>query len=608
MADSKNSDGKGFFILFLLAVMGLSIWFIPLAVIFALPACWFIRNQTISKILYVLAIVIIALYFVGYAPAQQFLLGILKTHYRFFSISAFKNGNGFQTMLYYFQHASLEGIMLYFVFGAVLVAIVIFSLWRFVCWFFIRKDGSRRLLKARKDARPDFRKYQKDLGALSQRGVPLGVMINLDGKAPVLVPHKMLNKHVCLVGTTGSGKTNTLYLFIINALYNRKPVIYIDGKGDFSNIGRFKRFAKNAEVVTMDGQTGYNPFSSGTPTELTDKIISMFDWSEEHYKLGAARFIQLLLRYFELCKIDKNLVNIIKYCDLKAVKNHYVSQNTGAIGAGGPAPGLNNLVPDPNGAAFSLANIGKNAVGDNLTPATGILSAEADEILSAFENIDSKAISGIQSRLASLAEGDLRGLFTNKYSVDLNKIIENGQSVLFSLDSLRYPEQSRALGRLIVNDLKACVSAHQRRGGGAVGVFIDEFNVFASHEIVDVINKSRSAGFEAVLSFQSLSDIDKLDSGEALRRQIIQNCNTLICQLQNDSYDAEELSGLFGTFESVQETLQVDEHGDTTGVGSLRKVREFLVHPDDIKRLGVGQAFIKIANMGMAKIQIANLD
>lgn len=141
-----------------------------------------------------------------------------------------------------------------------------------------------------------------------------------------------------------------------------------------------------------------------------------------------------------------------------------------------------------------------------------------------------------------------------------------------------------------------------------MGVFIDEFNVFASHEIVDIINKSRSAGFEAILSFQSLSDIDKLNNGEALRRQIIQNGNTLICQLQNDSHDAEELSSLFGTFENVQETLQIDNHGDTTGMGSLRKVREFFVHPDEIKRLGVGQAFIKIANTGIGKVQIANID
>lgn len=226
-----------------------------------------------------------------------------------------------------------------------------------------------------------------------------------------------------------------------------------------------------------------------------------------------------------------------------------------------------------------------------------------------MESVDSRAIEGIQTRLASLGEGDLEELFTNSNAIDLNKIIENGEVVLFSLDSLRYPEQSRALGRLIVNDLKSCVSAHQRRGGGPVSLFFDEFNVFASHEVIDVINKSRSAGFEAVLSFQSLSDIDKIkNGGEALRRQIIQNCNTLICQLQNDSHDAEELSALFGTFESIGETVQV-ENGNTTGMSSFRKVREFFVHPDDIKRLGVGQAFIKMSTIDIqAKIQIQNLD
>lgn len=353
-----------------LAVIAATIWWFSLAFLLAVPAWFFIKDKIISKGLYILTILLIALYALYYPPTKQFFDNILQVHANFFSLSAF-GGGFFGKISYFFGTNSFKNIMSYGVFGAVLGAIVTFSFGRFFYWFATRKNASKRLLKTRKDVKPNFQKYRKDFNVLSERGVPLGVIINLDGKSPLVVPHGILDKHVCLVGTTGSGKTTTLYHFICNALINRKPVVYIDGKGDLSNIRRFRDFAPDAEIITMDGQTGYNPFSSGTPTELTDKIISMFDWSEEHYKLGAARFIQLLLRYMELCKIDKNIVNIIKYCDLTTVKNHYVSQSTGTIDAGGPEP-------DTNAGTFSLANIGKNTPGVSQTPQKSILSTETE--------------------------------------------------------------------------------------------------------------------------------------------------------------------------------------------------------------------------------------
>lgn len=377
MAVSKNSNDSGLvYLVFFLAplvAIGSIIWFFPLAFLLALPCWYFIRNSKVSKALYILVIALMALFAVAYPPTQQFFYDAFETHHRFFSISAFKNGNGFKNMLFYFSNAGFKNIMLYFLFGACLVAVMCFGYGRFLYWLLSRKDPSKRLLKGRKEYKPNFKILEKKFLDLSKRGVPLGVIINYDGKSPLLVPHSILKKHVCLVGTTGSGKTNTLYYFIVNAIYNSKPAIYIDGKGDCANIQRFKTFAKNAKIITMDGTTGYNPFATGTPTELTDKIISMFDWTEEHYKLGASRFIQLLLRYFELTKIDRNLVNIIKYCDLKVIKNHYVSKNAGDL-----ATGLNDLEPDSSGGtSFSLANIGKNAPSVSQTPHTAIFNTGA---------------------------------------------------------------------------------------------------------------------------------------------------------------------------------------------------------------------------------------
>ncbi|MEC3446446.1 TraM recognition domain-containing protein, partial [Bacillus thuringiensis] len=67
----------------------------------------------------------------------------------------------------------------------------------------------------------------------------------------------------------------------------------------------------------------------------------------------------------------------------------------------------------------------------------------------------------------------------------------------------------RNAGGTPINDLKTNVSSHMKlREGEHVTVAIDEFNVLVTQQVIDVINKSRGAGFEALLAFQSLADIE----------------------------------------------------------------------------------------------------
>lgn len=489
-------------------------------------------------------------------------------------------------------------------YGFIGFAIVLF------CLFFIPKSASQKLAEANKKPREveaNFKKLEK-IGGGWLYGVPLGVDL-WDNNEPIILGSGYLNKHTCLVGTTGSGKTVTLFNFIFSAIANEKAFIFIDGKGDLKNIEIIQeayntRYEDNSEdkkkihVITIDGKNGYNPFANGTPSELTDKIISMFDWTEEHYKLTSSRFLQLLINYLQLKEIPLNLANIVKYSDLKKLVELEMQDLRKATPIKEEVnPSFDNIEP-------SFEVLEETHQQDATEEPQDDKNKKASEIYEKIKNIEIKAIQGLQARIASLAEGDMQEMFSNPDALNLFEAIENKEPVIFSVDSLRYAEQSKALGRLVVNDIKTCVSKHMKNGAKPVGLFFDEFNVFASHEVIDIINKSRSAGFEALLAFQSLSDIDKLNNGEALRRQIIQNCNNLIVQKQNDSKDAEELSKIFGTYETQELTIQEQKDGEA-GAGSLRMVNKFCVAPDDIKRLRTGEAFVKIGN-GSSKIKIRN--
>ena len=314
----------------------------------------------------------------------------------------------------------------------------------------------------------------------------------------------------------------------------------------------------------------YNPFMVGTPGELADKLMSLTDWSEEHYKLSSQRFLQLLFRVLEQKQITPDLPTIVKYFDKQILID------------------LLNDGDSPSGQVLDAKDY------DIFSPVAPASNEEENDLLEALNFIDEAAIKGFKGRLGILAEGDHRELLKNKGKVlELSLALDEKAIVLFSLDSLRYPEQARLFGKLVISDIKSQVTTHRtKRAGEWANLLFDEFNVFVSSNVMDLVTKSRSAGFCIVLAMQGFSDIDRLPGGEALRRQIIQNCNTIIIQRINDPQDAEELAALFGTQQTYLFTYQVDELG-ATDLGSMRPEQEFIIHPNDIKGLKLGEAFVK---------------
>ena len=113
------------------------------------------------------------------------------------------------------------------------------------------------------------------------------------------------------------------------------------------------------------------------------------------------------------------------------------------------------------------------------------------------------------------------------------------------------------------------------------------------YQFIDLVNKSRSANITCVLATQSLSDLDfAVDS--AFREQIIENTNNYLVLRQNSATNAEAWASVLGTRQSMEVTYQIEQQQrrtSTTGLGSARRVREFLYHPDEIKDLKTGEAF-----------------
>ena len=114
-----------------------------------------------------------------------------------------------------------------------------------------------------------------------------------------------------------------------------------------------------------------------------------------------------------------------------------------------------------------------------------------------------------------------------------------------------------------------------------------------------MINMGRSAGIHAVLSTQSLSDIasGRKENADHFINQVVGNCNNFILHRQNSAEDAEKLASMLGTRNTLEYTAQVSQIGPTH-MGTVRRTRGFIAHPDDIKSLGTGEAFFYSKDSG----------
>ena len=56
-----------------------------------------------------------------------------------------------------------------------------------------------------------------------------------------------------------------------------------------------------------------NPFKNTSSTICKDMIINMTEWSEEHYKSNAERYIQRVTKLLNIANITLSFENIIKY-------------------------------------------------------------------------------------------------------------------------------------------------------------------------------------------------------------------------------------------------------------------------------------------------------
>jgi type IV secretory pathway TraG/TraD family ATPase VirD4 len=400
-----------------------------------------------------------------------------------------------------------------------------------------------------------------------------GLAVGRDGRGrTVRVPvgHRS-GRHALVVGATGSGKTVTQAWIAGRMIEAGHGAVAIDPKGDGLLQEELEHAARRSprtfRVWSPEGPAVYNPFAHGSDTELADKLLAGETYTEPHYLRQAQRYLGHAVRALR--------------------------------GRGWPV---------------TVATLADAMDPAKLEAWARALPDEQAKLVHAY--VDSlsgeqrRGLAGTRDRLEILAESDVaRFLYRReptRHNIDLLACVRRGDVVLFRLDADRRPLLASMLAAAIVQDLLT-IAAELQHDPVPTLVLVDEFSAVAPNGVVRLFGRGRSAGLSLLLGTQELADLRPADN-PSLGDQVLGNVSTLIAHRQVLPESAETLAAVMGTRGAWAHTERTESFlgaSAPTGNGTRTRTREFVIHPDTIKRLPIGHA--AVTSPGHAEPRLASM-
>lgn len=416
--------------------------------------------------------------------------------------------------------------------------------------------------------------------------IPVGV--DAARARPVSIDAAALRTHGVVIGPTGVGKTQALERIIHGftaapaARALRLPAVVIDMKADPGLAATLRALAQatgrcfHHVTAAPASPDTYNPLAGLTADEAADALYEVLfaaDTSANmHYATLSRRLLQQAARVLD---------------DLDA---HSIRK---------PGGGAWRMCLADVTALLSIDELRKAApyVGPG---AAASLMRYLDDI-DASKNVAAD-VGDVRDRMAVIAD-TAAGRVLDATGFRLEDAIRNGDITVFSLDAAGSPATARAIGTLAVQDLSACFGRLARDDWGqdrVCPVVLDEFSALGTPKVADLYARARSAGGAVLLATQDLdADLEAVSSQFAAA--VRTNANVWLVLRQTRGEAADAIARDIGSRLAWKETVQVEDDWDVlgglhaaSGVGSLREVDEFILHPNQIKSLPQGGAYLVV--------------
>lgn len=418
---------------------------------------------------------------------------------------------------------------------------------------------------------------------VSDLDVPIGVD---EAARPVTLDATAFRTHGVVIGPTGVGKTQALERIIYGftgapaARDLHLPAVIVDMKADPDLAATLAAIAAQSgrqfHHVTVDATgSAYNPLAGLTADEMADALYETLFAADKSINMHYATLSRRLLQ--QACRVCVDLA------DARVAR---VGGGTWQISLDDVADllSVNTL--------RSVTPLVSPAVAASLTRYLGDLEAANNE----------GDVGDVRDRVAVIVD-TAAGRALDASGFTMEQAIRAGDIVCMSLDAAGAPQTARTIGTLAVQDLCATFGRLARDGWGKTHMcltVLDEFSALGTPRVADLYARARSAGGAVLLATQDL-DADLEAVSPQFATSVRTNANVWLVLRQTRGEAADAIARDIGSRLAWKETLQIEDDWDAlgglhaaSGVGSLREVDEFILHPNDIKSLPQGGAYLVV--------------
>lgn len=421
-------------------------------------------------------------------------------------------------------------------------------------------------------------------------------------------------QHFLLLGTTGTGKTESLLGFASNAVSWGSGFLFIDGKGDVSTFASIyalaRRFGREDDLLVLNYMTGnqdvgagggkyrsntMNPFSHGASDTLTNMVVSLMDevgGDGAMWKGRATAMFTGVMRALTWLRddgrIDLNVAEIRDHLNLKRIID----------------------LADPNKYPDLPPHIRHN-VRSYLTSLPGY--QEEKLYKQGQTTLDQHGYLEMQFTrvLGSLA--DVYGyIFQTPFGeIDMSDVVLNRRMVLIMLPALEKASDEIAnLGKIVVATLRGMMGStlgseiegswqdvvenRLTKSPSPFIVILDEVGYYMVDGMDLMAAQARSLGFSLVFAGQDLNAMKRIS--EKVFGSVLGNTRTKVLLGTEDTETMELASKLGG--KTLRAHMggyhgEVKEMGKAYSDNNEARVEEVeRIHGLDIKGQGAGEAHV----------------
>jgi hypothetical protein len=350
----------------------------------------------------------------------------------------------------------------------------------------------------------------------------------------VLLPEAA--SHIVAIGATGAGKTQSILRIAEAHLQLGWRVLVIDAKEDYATATAWSELAASVGVpshrIVTWPQSGPMDLFRGSPTGIRDRLMACAGYTEPYYRSVAGTLLTLVTH-------DEPPVStfpdVLRRLDHTALKARWAGTPDAHIAAGLKADDVQGVRYRYFDLARQLESIG----------ATGTAPGGW-----AWEDCDAAWI---------------------------------------TLPTSTRAEAAAAFGRAMLVDLIGYIRDSTRRDDRPILLIVEELGAIVAGDaetarlIVEAFERARSAHVRTIVSVQTPEGLGPPD----MQARILHSGAAILAHRMPAP---EPISNLLGTTYGLEASLGVSRTGDLLDAGSVREQSQFVLSPNTLRQLPVGQA------------------